>query len=107
MPESSLRMMPLGNFAKVAGSSGVPLKPWQQTMVLIDSSSSSNSTIHRVSDEYTITSMMESQGMTQPMPGQEQENVQEQLQARIQELERENATLVEQKNRALSLLKKS
>lgn len=110
VPESSLRMMPLGNFAKVAGSSGVPLKPWQQTMIRIDSSrsSSSSSAIHRIYEESTITSMMESHvpDMTHSMPGQEQD-AQQKLQARIQELERENATLVEQKNRALSLLKKS
>ena len=106
VPESSLRMMPLGNFAKVAGSSGVPLKPWQQTMILTDSSgSTSSSTIHRavdISEDDTIASLIESQ-LAPDMPVQHQDG---KLQARIQELERENATLVEQKNRALSLLKK-
>ena len=95
-PESEFRMMPLGNFSKTVGSSGVGLKPWQTSMVLIDTTLENSS---------NATDTTES-GLGYYSTVDEQEQVTVRLKERITHLEEENALLLEQKNRAVSLLKK-
>ena len=115
IPDSHLRMQPLGNFSKVFGSfGGGPLTQWGDSLVLLDGcsllSQSVRSPLEEDEGESSFT-RMEVAASKQDLNGSSQINTQstvahEQgllLKKRIAELEQENTILKEQRDRAMKI----
>lgn len=105
-PESSFRMRPLANFSKVIGSSGIQpgIQPWQTSLVLLDS--------HQPGDgseelDTLLGFKHSSHDVSTINQGLSRGEASEALQERVSQLEKDNALLTEQKNRAVSLLNTS
>lgn len=108
-PESSFRMKPLGNFSKVIGSVGIQsLQPWQTSLVLLDSHQSTEevSSVSTKELDSLIGFKHEEVDVGLDQKGPVMGEAYQALQERVSQLERENALLTEQKNRAVSLLEK-
>ena len=114
IPDSHLRIQPLGNFSKVVGScGGGPLTQWGDSLVLLDGCCLPSQHVSLVEEEgkSTFARMEErtskidsissaAQFAIESSVAQQQELL---LKKRIAELEEENSILKEQRDRAMKI----
>jgi len=97
------RPQPLSNFAKVVGSSGCPgLKPWQNSLVTLTGACTGSR--HGETGEGAGAGRIRASAGNPTAVPCDPSSLHNKLAARIAQLEKENELLLEQKNRALSLL---
>lgn len=97
------RPQPLSNFAKVVGSSGCPgLKPWQNSLVTLTGACTGSR--HGETGEGAGAGRIRASAGSPTAVPCDPSSLHNKLAARIAQLEKENELLLEQKNRALSLL---
>ena len=102
------RPQPLSNFAKVVGSSGCPgLKPWQNCLVMLteDGAGDDDDICEGVDERWARDGPLGRQTRNETNAPLASNDPTAELRAKIEKLEEENKLLLEQKNRAMSLLK--
>lgn len=108
--DSQVRLEPLGNFTKVAGSPGVPGKPWDDGLILLDGGDTLDD--HNDEEEHERSSIFRSSSLhmdsIQPNKdspqGLQSNQIHQDLLQKIARLEKENEALQEQKKRFLAVM---